>query len=107
MKTRLEHDIKALANPEQRAVLMRFFKTGKGQYGEGDRFLGVKVPQVRALVRRYAKSCSFAEIERLVASPYHEIRLAALLVLVHRFELARAARIPNASPLRFMVEYGT
>ncbi len=68
---------------------MRFFKTGKGQYGEGDRFLGVKVPQVRALVRRHAKSCSFAEIERLVASPYHEIRLAALLVLVHRFKLAK------------------
>ncbi len=38
MKTQLEHDIKALANPERREVLMRFFKTGKGQYGEGDRF---------------------------------------------------------------------
>lgn len=89
MKTRLEQDIKALANNEQREVLMRFFKTGKGQYGEGDRFLGVKVPQVRALVRRHAESCSFAEIERLVASPYHEIRLAALLALVRRFKLAK------------------
>ncbi|MBQ6135884.1 MAG: DNA alkylation repair protein [Kiritimatiellae bacterium] len=64
MKTRLEQDIKSLANPDRREVLMRFFKTGKGQYGEGDRFLGVKVPQVRALVRRHAESCSFADIER-------------------------------------------
>jgi len=82
-------ELTALADDSRRAVLGRFFKTGAGQYGEGDRFLGVKVPQVRAVVKRHAAECSRQELEALVSSPYHEVRLAALLVLVRKYALAR------------------
>jgi len=89
MKSHVEHEIKALANAQQREVLMRFFKTGKGQYGEGDKFLGVKVPHIRAVVKKYAAVCSLADIEKLIVSPYHEVRLAALLILCRKFKLAK------------------
>lgn len=78
-----------MENAEQRAILARFFKTGKGQYGEGDLFLGIKVPQVRSVVREHWKQCSEAEMEQLVCSPYHELRLCGLLILVQKFSHAR------------------
>lgn len=71
--------IEAGRNDEQAKHLMRFFKTGKGEYGEGDLFLGLKVPQTRAVVSRSEITCR-SEIETLLASGYHEIRLAALLI---------------------------
>jgi len=89
MKSSIEHELETLANAQQREVLMRFFKTGKGQYGEGDKFLGVKVPQTRAVVKRYVAECSLADIEKLIISPYHEVRLAALLILCRKFKLAK------------------
>jgi len=64
MKSLIDHELKALASPAQREVLMRFFKTGKGRYGEGDRFLGVKVPQTRAIVKKYAAACLLADIDK-------------------------------------------
>ena len=83
------HELKQLADSEKRLVLMRFFKTGKGQYGEGDRFLGVTVPQIRSVVKTHWATCSDADIEALVTSPWHEIRLAGLLTLVRRYKAAR------------------
>jgi 3-methyladenine DNA glycosylase AlkD len=75
--------LRALADPARAEVLQRFFKTGPGEYGRGDRFLGLVVPQVRALVRRFHPA-DFAAISRLVASPWHEERLLGLLLLVER-----------------------
>ena len=69
--------------------LSRFFKTGPGQYGEGDLFLGIKVPTTREIVKRRWKSTNFDELEVCVASPYHEIRLAALLILIQIFSHAK------------------
>ncbi len=69
--------------------LSRFFKTGPGQYGEGDLFLGIKVPTAREIVKRRWKSTDFDELEVCVASPYHEIRLAALLTLIQIFSHAK------------------
>ncbi|MBR4713724.1 MAG: DNA alkylation repair protein [Paludibacteraceae bacterium] len=69
--------------------LSRFFKTGPGQYGEGDLFLGIKVPTTREIVKRRWKSTNFDELEVCVASPYHEIRLAALLTLIQIFNHAK------------------
>lgn len=69
--------------------LSRFFKTGPGQYGEGDLFLGIKVPTTREIVKQQWKSTSFDELEECVASPYHEIRLAALLILIQIFSHAK------------------
>jgi len=78
------------ADPSQVAGLARFFKTGPGQYGEGDKFLGIKVPVTRAVVRDCWKAVSFDDLEACICSEYHEIRLAALLALVEIFRHARS-----------------
>ena len=75
----------AKADPSQVPGLSRFFKTGPGQYGEGDQFLGIKVPVTRKVVRSCWKSVSFDDLEECISSPYHEVRLAALLTLVEIF----------------------
>ena len=69
----------------QVAGLMRFFKTGPGQYGEGDKFLGLKVPVTREVVKECWKEVSFENLEECILSDYHEVRLAALLCLVEIF----------------------
>ena len=75
-----------MASPEKKKVQLRFFKTGVGEYGYGDEFLGVMVPQVRAIVKEVWQNISFEEIEKLLHSPYHEARLTALLLLVKIYE---------------------
>lgn len=81
----LRRDLKKLSNKKKAVISQRFFKTGKGQYGEGDLFFGITVPQSRKLAIKY-KDLAYPEIESLLKSPYHEERLIALLVLVHKFE---------------------
>ena len=85
----------ARADASQVAGLSRFFKTGPGQYGEGDQFLGIKVPVTREVVRRCWHSVGFPELEECIASEYHEVRLAALLALVEIFK--HAPKQPSAS----------
>lgn len=78
---------KALADcsdEEKKVVLPRFFKTGKGEYGEGDRFIGVVVPSTRRVAKEYS-NVSYEVIEVLLESEWHECRLCALLILVERF----------------------
>ena len=81
-------EIQSLRDDSQAAVLSRFFKTGPGQYGEGDVFLGVKVPQTRHVVKKYWQEVSFDNLSECLASQYHEVRLAALLTLVQIFKQA-------------------
>lgn len=69
--------------------LSRFFKTGPGEYGEGDRFLGIRVPVTREVVRNCRASVGFPEWEECIASAYHEVRLAALLSLVDCFSRSK------------------
>lgn len=83
---RAQRDIRAQANTEKAMLLQRFFKTGIGQYGEGDVFLGVMVPVIRKQVRMYADMLSIDDAERFLQSPWHEERLFGLLVLVKKFE---------------------
>ena len=83
----------AAADPSQVPGLSRFFKTGPGQYGEGDKFLGIKVPVTRAIVKEHWRELAtsanpFMELERCITSEYHEVRLAALLTLVEIFRHA-------------------
>jgi 3-methyladenine DNA glycosylase AlkD len=78
-------EFKKLANPKKAKILARFFKTGKGEYGEGDVFLGITVPQTREVVKKYAEKISFPETKKLLRSKFHEERLAALLILVEKF----------------------
>jgi 3-methyladenine DNA glycosylase AlkD len=76
-----------VADPSRVPILQRFFRTGKGEYAEGDRFIGITVPQIRAICRT-CRGTPVSEIERLLQSPVHEDRLAALLLLVDTFKLA-------------------
>ena len=70
------------ADPAQVEGLARFFKTGPGQYGEGDRFLGIKVPVTREVVKACWRQTCWNDLEECICSEYHEVRLAALLTLV-------------------------
>ena len=81
----------ALANPSDAAILQRFFKTGPGEYGEGDLFRGIRVPVLRQLVPQHA-ALPHADVLRLLQSAYHEDRLFALLLLVRQFERGDAAQ---------------
>ncbi|MBQ2598544.1 MAG: DNA alkylation repair protein [Bacteroidales bacterium] len=85
----LLEEIYRQADPAQVAGLARFFKTGPGQYGEGDKFLGIKVPVTREVVKDCWRKVGFAELEECVASEYHEVRLAGLLALVQVFAHAK------------------
>ena len=89
MNCRLYKEILSRQDPEQAVNLSRFFKTGKGQYGEGDKFLGIKVPVTREVVKQCWQETSFEDLETCVASEYHEMRLAALLTLVQIFKHAK------------------
>ena len=84
----LFEQIYALRDDSQVEGLSRFFKTGPGQYGEGDRFLGIKVPRVREAVKRVWIECTFDDLEECIQSEFHEVRLAALLVLIQIFKHA-------------------
>jgi 3-methyladenine DNA glycosylase AlkD len=81
----LTKSLQSLANPTQAALLRSFFKTGKGQYGEGDQFLGIKVPVLRSLVKPH-QDLSASDLRRLLHSPIHEYRFVALMIWVYRFE---------------------
>ncbi|MGW0177002.1 DNA alkylation repair protein [Rhodococcus sp. NPDC003322] len=80
-----------VADADQAAQSRRFFKTGPGEYGEGDVFLGVRVPATRAVVKRFA-DLPLSEVNALLDSPVHEHRLAGLLIATGRFERASAVR---------------
>jgi 3-methyladenine DNA glycosylase AlkD len=82
-------------NESQRQVLMRFFKTGPGEYGEGDEFLGLKVPLTREVVKSVAKDFPLSEVPELLMSRWHEVRLCGLLILVAKFEKLATKRLEN------------
>ena len=84
----LQERMIAHADPAQVAGLSRFFKTGPGQYGEGDKFLGIKVPVTRDVVKECWRETGPDDLEECIASEYHELRLAALLALVEIFRHA-------------------
>lgn len=83
--TEVKSALKKLGDPEKAAFFPRFFKSGKGEYGEGDKFLGVTVPKQRAVSKTFG-DLSFAQIKKLLRDPIHECRLTALLILVRQFE---------------------
>lgn len=85
----LYENILAKADPKQVPGLSRFFKTGPGQYGEGDIFLGIKVPVTRAVVKEHWKEMTLDSLEECITSEYHEMRLAALLTLVQMYKHPR------------------
>jgi 3-methyladenine DNA glycosylase AlkD len=87
----LKDALDSLASPTKAIALARFFKTGKGDYGEGDRFLGITVPEQRKLAKAFV-SLSFKDLEQLLQIEIHEYRLTALLILTYQF--------PKADPVK-------
>ena len=81
----VSQDLRKLADKEVAKNLSWFFKTGKGEYGEGDKFLGIKVPQSRTIAKKYA-ALPLTEIEKLAKSAYHEERFTAVVILVNQFK---------------------
>ena len=84
--------LRAAASPQKAADLCRFFKTGPGEYGENDRFLGVMVPQIRAIVRENLPAATPSSARPLLASPWHEAREAGLFLLIALYRAAPPAR---------------
>lgn len=82
----IRSEFKKLANPEKAKFLSRFFKTGKGEYAEGDILIGVTVPITRSIIKKYAPLLTLKETETLLRSKIHEERLAALLILVSKYK---------------------
>ena len=88
MLNHLIEEIKKSANPEKGKHFQRFFKTGKGEYGEGDLFLGLTMPQQRAIIKNY-NDLSFNDLQTLLNSKFHEYRMAALLILNNKYKKAK------------------
>lgn len=87
--------MESLRDEKQRRELMRFFKTGPGEYGEGDEFLGLKVPQTREVVKLTGSDLPIDEVPQLLMSRWHEVRLCGLLIMVARFEKLATKRLVN------------
>ena len=85
--------MESLRDEKQRRELMRFFKTGPGEYGEGDEFLGLKVPQTREVVKLTGSDLPIDEVPQLLMSRWHEVRLCGLLIMVARFEKLATKRL--------------
>ena len=83
----LKNELSKLADKKQAAILAGFFKTGPGQYGEGDIFLGIKVPAQRLVARQY-ENLSLADLQELLNNKIHEYRLIALLILLSQYRKA-------------------
>lgn len=94
-------------DPSQVAGLSRFFKCGPGQYGEGDRFLGIKVPITREVVKSTWKEVTFEDLEECISSEYHELRLAALLTLIEIFSHSKKKPEVQQSCIDFYLSHTT
>lgn len=91
----IQTHLRSLSNPDIAAHSQRFFKTGTGDHGEGDKFLGIRVPILRATIKPYA-NLKIGEVEKLLKSSYHEERLFALLLLVAQYAKSDA---PNRNDI--------
>jgi len=85
----VRNELQSIANPRKAIDLQRFFKTGPGDYAEGDLFLGIVVPKTRVIAKKYA-DLPLVEIKKLTQSDYHEVRFCGLLILLSQFEKAQS-----------------
>jgi 3-methyladenine DNA glycosylase AlkD len=96
-------ELKSMADPDKAAILQRFFKTGLGQYGEGDIFIGVMVPQSRKVAKKFSQ-LQLVEVKMLLYSRIHEERLVALLILVWRYSSALSSREEKEEIVKFYLD---
>ncbi len=100
-----QKELKSVANQEKIEIFKSFFKTGRGEYGEGDKFIGVSVPQNRKIAKRFAH-CNLSIIDRMLQHEIHEFRLSALLALVEKFKKSKSCE-EQKSIIDFYVTRGT
>ena len=86
MYKKIVDEIKSFSTPEGAKRRASFFKTGRGEYAEGDLFLGVDSPSLRKIAKKYFKTVSYADLQKMLESPYHEIRVGAVFILVLMFQ---------------------
>ena len=96
-------ELKSMADPDKAAILQRFFKTRPGQYGEGDIFIGVMVPQSRQVTKKFSQ-LPLGEVRTLLYSRIHEERLVALLILVWRYSSASISREEKEEIVKFYLD---
>jgi 3-methyladenine DNA glycosylase AlkD len=104
MLSNLRKEVDEAKNPEQAKNLQRFFKTGKGQYGEGDIFLGIKVPVQRKIVKKYWKYTSLKDIQELLNSKIHEERMIGLLILVEAYKKSKKDKMKQREIYEFYLK---
>jgi len=103
MLEEIKKELNNLKNPQQAKNLQRFFKTGKGEYAQGDIFLGIKVPVQREVAKKYAL-LTYAEIQDLLNSKIHEHRLIALLILIQKYKKAKKDRLEQRRIFEFYLK---
>jgi len=101
--TNVRKELKSMADPDKAVILQRFFKTGLGQYGEGDIFIGVTVPQSRKIAKKFSQ-LQLVEVKTLLYSRIHEERLVALLILVWRYSSASGNREEKEEIVKFYLD---
>jgi len=101
----IKEALAVLSIPEKAEFFPRFFKTGKGEYGEGDLFLGVTVPDQRKVAKDFTNKISLTELSQLINSPYHEERLTALFILVSKFEKAKKEPVIQQNIVDFYLDH--
>ena len=94
MLSQLKSELEQLSNPSKAKIQSSFFKTSKGQYSEGDIFLGVTVPETRKIANKYL-NLQLTEIQQLLSSKIHDHRLIALLILVENYKKTKDKNIPQ------------
>ncbi len=104
MLDKLKKEIEGNKNPEQAKVLQRFFKTGKGEYGEGDIFFGIKVPIQREIVKRYWRFLTLREIQELLNSKIHEERMIGILTLVETYNKSKKDKLKQREIFEFYLK---
>jgi|TARA_Y100000310_G_scaffold341861_1_gene442562 3-methyladenine DNA glycosylase AlkD len=87
MLNQIKNDLQKLGNPKLAKILSRFFKTGKGEYGYGDVFLGIKVGPQRKIVKKYSQA-TLKDLQKLLSSKIHEERLTSLFILIDKYKKA-------------------
>jgi 3-methyladenine DNA glycosylase AlkD len=104
MLNELKKEVAELRNPENAKNLQRFFKTGKGQYGEGDVFLGIKMPINRKIVKKYWKYIPLKDIQELLNSKFHEERMIGLLILVEAYKKSKKDKMKQREIYEFYLK---
>jgi 3-methyladenine DNA glycosylase AlkD len=99
----VREELKNMADPDKAAILQRFFKTGPGQYGEGDVFIGVMVPQSRQVAKKFIQ-LQLGEVRTLLYSSIHEERLVALLILAWRYSSSSSSREEKEEIVKFYLD---